>query len=353
MTTDLVTQNTSRNNLERLTVSNDTLRAWSEAYFQHEVTTVAASQKGQRRDLRYFIQFMLDSEGRDARVLWTPRLSKAFVTMAQKTMSEKTGRRRWGDKAITRMIAHLKTFSSWIHTLSPFPLGNPMEKIKAPTKNNFLDIERALTEQERRRVLDAADLVLEIGGRSRDRHRHKGTKVGAKPKRKGYRPHHNRAIMYTFIETGMRLSAITHIDFDGINPQKKTIRTIEKGSKQVTYTISSQGMQAIQDYLDSGERDEDAKKWQSPALYLSAATNPHGDGRLSSRAVTNIWDAIAREMAGVKRSPHSARHGMGKHMERKAGIPGVQRQLQHENIIFSVQYAQTTRDELQKALDDR
>jgi site-specific recombinase XerD len=63
------------------------------------------------------------------------------------------------------MSAHLKTFAKWIHQHRPFPLGQPMEKIKMHSVGNQLEIERALTKQERNRILDAAAQLLLVGGR--------------------------------------------------------------------------------------------------------------------------------------------------------------------------------------------
>jgi hypothetical protein len=49
-----------------------------------------------------------------------------------------------------------------------------MEKIKMLSVGNQLEIERALTKQERNRILDAVDQLLQVGGRSWDRHRNGG-----------------------------------------------------------------------------------------------------------------------------------------------------------------------------------
>jgi hypothetical protein len=61
-------------------------------------------------------------EGQLDRSLWTPRLSRAFVDYLQGLKKENRQ---------SRIPAHMKTFTKWIHKLRPFPLGNPMEKIKA------------------------------------------------------------------------------------------------------------------------------------------------------------------------------------------------------------------------------
>jgi integrase len=147
-------------------------------------------------------------EGTDQRIAWTPRLARAFHQHLQQTLTP-TGRRAWSDRTIRRILAHLKTFATWVHTHQPFPLGHPMAAIKLPALGTGLEVDRALTAAERRRLLDAADLLLTIGGRSKDRKRYK---TGERPRRTGYRPYRNRAIVYTLIETGMRRAAVTHLN---------------------------------------------------------------------------------------------------------------------------------------------
>jgi integrase len=126
----------------------------------------------QRRDIRLFVSYMVNEEGREDRVAWSPRLSKAFQEWMRKELVD--GRRRWSDRTVNRVMAHLKTFAKWIHKLKPFPLGNPMEKIRLQPLGTGLEVERALTASERRKIIDAADLLVEIGGRSRDRGRYRG-----------------------------------------------------------------------------------------------------------------------------------------------------------------------------------
>jgi site-specific recombinase XerD len=102
------------------------------------------------------------------------------------------------------------------------------------------------------------------------------------------------------------------------------------------------------------ERAEDNEKWQSPALFLAAGTVEKGSGRLSERMINHIWDDVA-EIAGIAgRTPHSARHAMGRHLIEKTGnIAAVQRQLGHKNAAYSMQYARITDTELNDVLNDR
>jgi len=326
----------------------DTIRWWAEQYFEFEVTTSSSSRKVQQRDLSLFIEYMNVMEKTDRRINWSPRLSKAFQEYLKS--EEVDGQRRWSDRSINRIMAHLKTFAKWVHKLRPFPLSNPMEKIRLQPLGTGLEVERALTASERRKILDAADLLPQIGGRSRDRSRFKGIE---RPKRKGYRALRNRAIIYTLVETGMRRAAVTRLDVDDVDFKKKTVTVEEKGGVTHSYQISNEGLQAIRDYLE-GERPEDAEKWRQRSLLLSPLTNPHGDGRLTVKVINEVWNEVC-ELAGVDgRTPHSARHAMGKHiMEKTGNIAAVQRQLGHKNAAYSMQYSRITAEELGDVINDR
>ena len=88
--------------------------------------------------------------------------------------------------------------------------------------------------------------------------------------------------------------------------------------RQDPYKISREGLQAIQDYLNK-ERGGDFQKWQSPALFLSARTTAHGDGRLQAKAVNDIWNRMCEKACVKGKTPHSARHAMGRHIIEKTG----------------------------------
>ena len=335
------------------TGTSDDLRQWAEWYFEHEVTTAESSQYAQRSDLELFFRYMDSEIGNTLCKNWTPRTAKNFREFMQNTYED--GHRRWKDSSINRTSAHLNTFAKWVHKHHPFTLDNPMRKIKELSTGTRLNIERAITEAERNRILDAADQLLIVGGLSTDRRRG-GTR---KLQRSTYRPYRNRAIMYTFTETGMRRVGLKNINLPEIDFANREITTREKGGSLKTYKISKEGMAAIQDYLDH-ERSTDDDKWQSPALFLSPHSNPHGfrknpadNGRLNTKTINNIWKEVCK-VAGVSdRTPHSARHGMGVFLTNKKGLSAAGRQLQHSNNTYTLEYARVTNQELQDALDER
>ena len=89
-------------------------------------------------------------------------------------------------------------------------------------------------------------------------------------------------------------------------------------------------------------------------MFLPDAGNAKSTGRLSPLAVNRIWNAVA-DIAGVAgKTPHAARHVMGRHIVEKTGnIAAVQRQLGHKNAAYSMQYARITAEELRDVLNDR
>ena len=343
----------TRNNPDALVQVNhnlpDTLDMWAEAYFRLEVTTAPSSQKVQRRDLGLFLSFMGQEEAGLKREIWTPRFSRAFVDWLRAELNQ-DGSRRWGDKTINRITAHLKTWAKWIHKLRPFPLGNPAAKLRSLPVGSGMEVERALTPSERRRLLDAADLLPLIGGRSKDRRRHKSLN---RPQHKNYRPWRNRAIIYTLIETGMRRGAVCRLNLAQVDSHRHLLTVQEKGGYLHSYKISREGMAAIHDYLQN-ERTIDAEVWHSLALFLVPASLAKGNGRLGEWSINRIWQEVCVQ-AGVKgKTPHSARHAMGRHIMQKTGNPAaVQRQLGHRNVAYSLAYSRITDKELEQVLDER
>ena len=326
----------------------DRLSVWLEGYFRFAVATAESSRAVQRRDLERFLSFMILEEGHDLRPAWTPRLSRAFIE-AMRNERREDGKRQVADRTINRMMAHLKTFASFVHQHAPLPLGHPTEKLPALPTTTLLIDQRALSQAERRKLLDAADLLPLVGGRSKDRRRHG---AGDKPVHPWYRPWRNRAILYTLIETGMRRAGIVNAELEGFDPVTRTVSVLEKGGVAHPYKISREGAAAITDYLDQ-ERDRD-ESLASPALFLPAADNPRAGTKLTVDAVNRIWNET-RELAGVDtKTPHSARHAMGRHLIAKTGnMAAVQRQLGHKNASYSMQYARISDEELLDKLDER
>jgi integrase len=151
----------------------------------------------------------------------------------------------------------------------------------------------------------------------------------------------------------MRRGAVARLQLQDVKFKKRLLNVVEKGGYSHGYKISKQGLLAIKDYLEK-ERDTDFEKWRSPALFLPAGNVASASGQLSARTISTVWDEVCR-LAQIKgKTPHSARHAMGKHIIEKTGnVAAVQRQLGHKNAVYSMQYARISDKELEDVLDKR
>lgn len=343
-------QITLRKSLAAAVGAERRLRDWIEAYFAVEVTTLDSSRKVQRRDLELFVRFFEGETKSTAIDNWTPRLSQAFLNSLRGTVKQ-SGGRQWNDRTINRVLAHIKTFSKWVERVRPFALGDPMEKIRTIAASSLLAIERALTPTERRRILDAADLLPKTGGKSKDRTRFKGE--GERPVRRGFRPYRNRAVVYALIETGMRRAAVAGMLLDNVDFKDKRITVVEKGAVTHTYKISREGIAAISDYVEK-ERGMDAENFGAHELFLAAESSQNQRGRMHPNAVNEIWNQVTAAAGVEGKTPHSARHAMGRFLiEQTGNVEAVQRQLGHRNAAYSLQYSRITERELGAVLDER
>ena len=149
-------------------------------------------------------------------------------------------------------------------------------------------------------------------------------------------------------------SAVTQLNVDDVDGRRRAVTTTEKGGAQHRYQISREGLRAIKEYLEK-ERKDDALYWrESPALFPPAQNKPQSLGRLSRAVINTLWNDVCHYAEVKGKTPHSARHAMGRHiMEKTGNVAAVQRQLGHKNAAYSLQYARITEDELQAVMDDR
>ena len=319
-------------------------------YLDHVVTTAESTRKEQKRDLILFHDFMVSVYDSDKVTSWTPRLSKMFKDYMVQSFNP-DGHRRWSDVYVNRVVSHLKTFASWIESKQPFPLGNPMSGVKLIPVSSSLLIDRALTTQERNKMLDASDLLILTGGLSKDHYRFRGKDPLSRSKRKLFRPYRDRAVVYTLIETGMRRTAVSKIRIVDVDFNTSEILVLEKGGHSHLYMISSIGLAAIKDYIDK-ERSLDTDG-SNPYLFVPVSHN-NSSGRLSPCSINNIWNSIAARAGVEGKTCHSARHSMGRHIiDTKGNVAAVQRQLGHKNAAYSMQYMRVTKSEMKDILDRR
>ena len=213
-----------------LDVAGLSLARWWEVYHGLAVAVAESSRKAQAGDFRKFLAWFSRETGGDHVEHWTPRIAKDFQTF-MRTLQKEKGGRAYSDSTCDRATATLRPFAAWVHKHRPFPLGQPMAKIKNLRRgNNRLDLERALTKTEYRNLLDAADRLPVTGGRSKDRRRGAGAAPHERPRRKDFRPLRNRAIIYVLADTGMRRASVVSLLLDGIGWADQLLIVTGKGA---------------------------------------------------------------------------------------------------------------------------
>ena len=341
----------AQNWLECIQPDQDTVTNWMAFFFEYGPPVSESSRREKERDIRSFIDFMIRVDGGDLRIHWSPRLSGDFIKDAGKQITEK-GKKRYSNRTINRKLATLRHFAKWVHKFKPFPLDNPMAGVKDLKVTSLLDVDRALTKQQYRLMLDYADRLLVDGGLSKDRNRYKN--VDKRPRRKTFRPYRNRAIIYTIADTGMRCFESKEILLENVDFRSKKIKTTVKGGGEHEYQVRQQALDTIREYIKH-ERPIDFEHYQSPYLFLPAKGGQNKTGQLSRNAVHKIWNPV-RDRAGIplEKTPHCARHAMGKHIQNKTKNAGaIQRQLGQKNIAYALCYARETDEEMDAIIEER
>lgn len=133
------------------------------------------------------------------------------------------------------------------------------------------------------------------------------------------------AIIYLFLTTGMRASALFKLDITNINLKEKTLVTIDKGSKINDYILSDIVVKALEKWLEKRNTLLNGK--QESALFISNQRN-----RISHSAITRI---VKKYSIGIKEkpiSPHKLRATFGTQLYKETrDIKFVQDRMGHAN----------------------
>jgi integrase/recombinase XerD len=157
-------------------------------------------------------------------------------------------------------------------------------------------------------------------------------------------PQRDRAIMELLYGTGMRISELTNLCVDDIDPGSETVIVTGKGNKQRLIPVGAYALEAIEKYVH-GERSHLVGKGAGThKLFLNRRGNP-----LSRQSA---WESVNQastraNIPGV--SPHSLRHSYATHLlERGADVRTVQELLGHASVTTTQVYTLVTVDTLRE-----
>lgn len=142
----------------------------------------------------------------------------------------------------------------------------------------------------------------------------------------------NRAIILTFLDTGLRLGELAHIQLKDIDIDRETIKVMGKGAKERVVRIGKGTQKAVLRYLLM-------RSDGLPCLWVSEERRP-----LTHWGVEIMIRKLGKRagFAGVRCSPHTFRHTSATQSLRNgAKLEQVKSLLGHSTLYMTMRYAAT------------
>lgn len=157
-------------------------------------------------------------------------------------------------------------------------------------------------------------------------------------------PQRDRALMELLYGTGMRISELTNLCADDIDPDSALVIVTGKGNKQRLIPVGTYAVTAIEKYIRGERLHLEGKGAGTAKLFLNRRGKP-----LSRQSA---WECVNQasmraNIPGV--SPHSLRHSYATHLlERGADVRTVQELLGHASVTTTQVYTLVTVDTLRE-----
>lgn len=163
----------------------------------------------------------------------------------------------------------------------------------------------------------------------------------------------DRAIMELLYGAGIRVSELTGLDLEDLDPDRGYLMVFGKGGKERLVPLGKKGCHSLQEYLVRGRPYllRNRGKGKGPgekAVFL----NRWGE-RLSTRSVRRLLDGYVKKAALNKKvSPHTLRHSFATHLlEGGADLRVVQELLGHASVSTTQVYTHLSREKIRKVYD--
>lgn len=140
-------------------------------------------------------------------------------------------------------------------------------------------------------------------------------------------------IMYLFMNTGMRKTALSEINIEDIDFESKILTVIDKRNKKLEYNITDDLEKLLYAWLV--RREEILKGKKQNALFISEKMN-----RISERAIYNLVQKYSKEALGYSISPHKLRASFVTIFYQASGcdIKATSEAVGHSNIATTSLY---------------
>jgi integrase/recombinase XerC len=154
-------------------------------------------------------------------------------------------------------------------------------------------------------------------------------------------PARDRAILELLYASGLRVSELSGLDLDDVEPSERLLRVRGKGGKERVVPYGGAAARALSTYLRARGHTEGA-------LFR----NPRG-GRLTVRSIRSIVRRSARAAGLTRRvTPHTLRHSFATHLlDGGADLRMIQELLGHSRLSTTQRYTHVTPDRLAAVYD--
>ncbi|WP_235918320.1 tyrosine-type recombinase/integrase [Paenibacillus lutrae] len=330
---------------------DDHLGLWLPAYIDR-VYEDSQDPKKIERCLNRFYHFYIERYGHDKVTGIVKRDIQDWLNFLYKP--EKNGGAGYAASYVNNHHSALNGFIKWLRAAAPHLMPkDPMKGIReimlpAPEP-------RTLTPQQILSLKNICDRLERFHAKTDRRRTTKTIEL-----KKYARPIRDRAIVYVFLSTGLRREELVMLDIDQVIPnepellrQARSARIVKirgKGKTEGTEYLSAEARNALADYLQH-ERERDAAKGETTALFLSASGRPkrHENGRLHPRTINKILEQIGQwhdsETQDTSRHisplrPHDLRHTFANELAKKPGVTeqDLERLLRHRSKRYISTY---------------
>jgi integrase/recombinase XerD len=308
--------------------NRDSLTAWLSLYMKIDGEACADQTRiAKTQDLERFLDYYTTVVGSDSKQLWTRSVSEGFQKYLKKQRSERTGR-KLAPATINRVFATLRTAAKWIHGHSPFPAGNPMQRISDLTTPE--PSWQGLTDLQMVRMKAAADQLLTMS-------------TGA-----NQWPRRDFALFHVLYVTAMRVSELIELDIDQYDSRYLT--NVQRKGKTVTPKIFL--VNAVRRYLDDYIEQE---RGNQPGPIFQTRTGK----RFSIQQVDYVIKKIAGQANAplpakehIDAHPHILRHTMLRRVREEKGLEYAIEYAGHVSEKYIRRYTMPSEQETESALEE-
>jgi site-specific recombinase XerC len=232
-------------------------------------------------------------------------------------ITDSKGKQRRSSSSYRQSVyAALNSFFGYLYSRGEIQI-NPMIEIDRPKSTDHV-IRKALDLEDFNNILK----TIKIGA---------GSDM-AKLKQKRW-VERDLLIMYLFMNTGMRKTALSEINIEDIDFESKILTVIDKRNKKLEYNITDDLEKLLYAWLD--KREEILKGKKQNALFISEKMN-----RISERAIYNLVQKYSKEALGYTISPHKLRASFVTIFYQASGcdIKATSEAVGHSNIATTSLY---------------